>query len=101
MRYPARSMTPAELLDFLSARGGQEFEVRALLPVGRGRKASIRELGAYRLTMRGDEVLACGPSGQPRHLSRSEFHDVFGSYAFGAPQSTGIFTDLGPLFGMA
>ncbi|MBB5375590.1 hypothetical protein HNQ07_001034 [Deinococcus metalli] len=93
-------MTPAELLDFLAARGGQEYEVQALLHAGRGRKASVRELGAYRLTMRGDEVLACGPSGQPRHLSRTEFHAVFGSYAFGEPRPTGTFTDLGPLFGM-
>lgn len=91
-------MTAAELLDFLNARGGQEYRVTALLHVGRGRKASVRELGEYRLTARGDRVQATGPSGQTRRLSQDGFMAVFGIYAFGPTTATGEMTDLGPLF---
>ncbi|WP_309572256.1 hypothetical protein [Deinococcus sp.] len=92
-------MTPDDLLTFLAARGGQEYRVTTLLLSGRGKKARVRELGEYRLTMRGNAVLACGPSDQPRQLSQGEFHAVFGSYTFGTPHATGVLTDLGPLFG--
>lgn len=91
-------MTPDDLLVFLAARGGREYRVTALLRAGRGKKATVRELGEYRLTVRGEEVLACGPSGQPRQLSPQEFHAVFGTYTFGVPEATGVMTDLGPLF---
>ncbi|PNY82377.1 hypothetical protein [Deinococcus koreensis] len=91
-------MTPTELLDFLAARGGQEYRVTALLHAGKGRKATVRELGEYRLTTRGEAVQACGPSGQTRQLSRGEFLSVFGSYRFAPPLATGLMTDLGPLF---
>lgn len=92
-------LTPAELLEFLSVRGGCEHRVTALLRAGRGRKASVRELGEYRLTARGEQVQATGPSGQTRHLTHDEFHAVFGSYVFTPAQATGVMTDLGPLFG--
>ena len=92
-------MTPDDLLTFLAARGGREYRVTALLRAGRGKKATVRELGEYRVTMRGSAVLACGPSGQPRQLSQAEFCAVFGTYTFGAPKATGVLTDLGPLFG--
>lgn len=91
-------MTPAELLEFLAARGGREYRVTALLHAGRGRKATVRELGEYRLTARGEAVQACGPSGQTRQLSQEEFLSVFGSYRFAPPLATGLMTDLGPLF---
>ena len=93
-------MTPDDLLTFLAARGGQEYRVVTLLHSGRGKKAQVRELGEYRLTMRGHAVLACGPSGQPRQLSQGEFHAVFGTYTFGTPEATGVLTDLGPLFAL-
>lgn len=54
----------------------------------------------YRLTLRGEEVQATGPSGQTRQLSRQAFLDVFGAYRFAGPQATGLLTDLGPLFGV-
>ncbi|GGM00244.1 hypothetical protein [Deinococcus aerophilus] len=92
-------MTPAELLSFLTARGGQEHRATALLHVGRGKKARVQELGEYRLTVRGEGVQAVGPSGQMRTLSPGEFMAVFGSYRFGPVAATGAMTDLGPLFG--
>lgn len=92
-------MTPTELLSFLNARGGQEYRATALLHVGKGKKASVRELGEYRLNMRGDHVQTTGPSGQTRLLGRGEFMAVFGSYSFGPATPTGEMTDLGPLFG--
>ncbi len=91
-------MTAAELLNYLKVRGGQEYRVTALLQVGRGRKASVRELGEYRLNVRGESVQATGPSGQTRLLNRNEFLAVFGSYAFSPATPTGEMTDLGPLF---
>lgn len=92
-------MNAAELLNYLNARGGQEYRVTALLHVGRGRRASVRELGEYRLNVRGGSVQATGPSGQTRLLERHEFLAVFGGYAFGPATPTGEMTDLGPLFG--
>ncbi|CAM4022978.1 hypothetical protein [Deinococcus marmoris] len=92
-------MTPTELLNFLNARGGQEYRATALLHVGRGKKASVRELGEYRLNMRGSHVQATGPSGQTRLLDRGEFMAVFSSYSFSPATPTGEMTDLGPLFG--
>ncbi|WP_029477632.1 hypothetical protein [Deinococcus frigens] len=92
-------MTAAELLNYLNARGGQEYRVTALLHVGRGKKASVRELGEYRLNVRGCHVQATGPSGQTRLLNRAEFMAVFGSYSFSPATPTGEMTDLGPLFG--
>lgn len=92
-------MNAADLLAYLGARGGQEYRVTALLHVGRGKKASVRELGEYRLNVRGERVQATGPSGQTRLLDRGEFLAVFGSYAFGPATPTGEMTDLGPLFG--
>ncbi len=92
-------MNATELLTYLGARGGREYRVTALLQVGRGRKASVRELGEYRLNMRGASVQATGPSGQTRLLDRNEFLAVFGSYAFSPATPTGEMTDLGPLFG--
>ncbi|ASN80870.1 MULTISPECIES: hypothetical protein [Deinococcus] len=92
-------MQAAELLSFLSARGGREFRVTALLLSGRGRKAVRRELGAYHLTVRGEFVQATGPSGQTRQLSAQEFTQVFGAHQFTPPEPTGVLTDLGPLFG--
>ena len=89
------------LLTFLFTRGGQEFQVTALLDAGKGRKATVRELGVYRLTARGEAIQACGPSAQPRLLSREEFGAVFGSYRFTPPLATGQMTDLGPLFAPA
>jgi hypothetical protein len=92
-------MNAAELLTYLNARGGQEYRVTALLQVGRGKKASVRELGEYRLNVRGGQVQATGPSGQTRLLERGEFLAVFGSYVFSPATRTGEMTDLGPLFG--
>ncbi|AIZ44434.1 hypothetical protein QR90_03970 [Deinococcus radiopugnans] len=92
-------MNAAELLTYLNARGGQEYRVTALLHVGRGKKASVRELGEYRLNVRGTQVQATGPSGQTRLLDRGEFMAVFSSYSFGPATPTGKMTDLGPLFG--
>lgn len=91
-------MSPAELLHFLAHRGGQEYRVTALLRVGRGKKATVRELGEYRLAVRGEDVQATGPSGQTRLLSRAVFLDTFGSAEFTPAEATGVFTDLGPLF---
>lgn len=92
-------MTPAQhLFEFLALRGGQEFRVTALLRSGKGKKALVRELGEYRLTVRGEGVQATGPSGKTRLLSREEFMDVFGSHEFTPAQATGVLTDLGPLF---
>ncbi|PTA69318.1 hypothetical protein [Deinococcus arcticus] len=88
-----------DLLHFLTVRGGQEYRVTALLRAGRGKKATVRELGSYCLTARGAQVQATGPSGQTRTLSHEGFLDVFGSYTFGPAQPTGVLTDLGPLFG--
>ncbi|WP_317639130.1 hypothetical protein [Deinococcus arenicola] len=59
----------------------------------------MRELGEYRLNVRGGQVQATGPSGQTRLLDRNGFMAVFGSYVFGPATSTGEMTDLGPLFG--
>ena len=92
-------MTAAELLNYLNVRGGQEYRVTALLHIGRGKKASVRELGEYHLNVRGGHVQATGPSGQTRLLNRSEFLAVFGSYVFSPATPTGEMTDLGPLFG--
>ena len=88
-----------DLLAFLTRRGGQEFRVSAVLHVGQGKKATVRQLGEYRLTARGGAVQATGPSGQTRQLSQAEFAQVFGTYAFTMPEPTGQYTDLGPLFG--
>ncbi|MFC4639330.1 hypothetical protein [Deinococcus hohokamensis] len=88
----------ADLLTFLTQRGGCEFRVTALLHSGRGRKAVVRELGEYRLTARGPQVEATGPSGQTRALTHEDFLQVFGSYVLTPPQPTGHLTDLGPLF---
>jgi len=92
-------MTPAELLAFLSARGGREFAVMACTQQGRGRKTRLHEVGRYRLTARGGEVRATGPGGQTRHLTRTVFLEVFGGYEFRNAEPTGFLTDLGPLFG--
>lgn len=92
-------LSSADLLTFLSERGGREFEVQAAVQSGRGKKATTRELGAYRLTVRGEQVQATGPSGQTRLLTRAEFTEIFGTYRFTEPQPTGTLTDLGPLFG--
>ncbi|MFD1730303.1 hypothetical protein ACFSC4_03030 [Deinococcus malanensis] len=70
----------------------------ALLFSGRGRKATVRALGEYHLTSRGDQVQATGPTGQTRALSHMEFLQVFGSYTLSSPEPTGRMTDLGPLF---
>lgn len=88
-----------DLLAFLARRGGQEFRVNAVLHVGKGKKATVRQLGEYRLTARGEAVQATGPSGQTRQLSHAEFAQVFGTYTFTPPEATGQYTDLGPLFG--
>lgn len=95
---PRRMLAPSELLSFLLTRGGREYRVTALLCSGRGRKATVRELGAYHLTARGDQVQATGPTGQTRALSHAEFLQVFGSYTLTVPEPTGRMTDLGPLF---
>ncbi|MBZ9713004.1 MULTISPECIES: hypothetical protein [Deinococcus] len=87
-----------DLLHFLTVRGGCEYRVTALLRAGRGKKATVRELGTYHLTARGEQVQATGPSGQTRTLSHDDFLGVFGSYAFGPAEPTGVMTDLGPLF---
>ncbi|GAA5511875.1 hypothetical protein Dcar01_00589 [Deinococcus carri] len=92
-------MLPADLLAFLSARGGREFAVIACTRQGRGKKTRLHEVGIYRLTARGEEVQATGPSGQTRLLTRATFQEVFGGYEFREPQATGVLTDLGPLFG--
>lgn len=64
-----------------------------------GRGHTLREAGAYRLTLRGDVVEATGPSGQTRALSAARFLEIFGSARFLPPEPTGRLTDLGPLFG--
>ncbi|GBF04360.1 hypothetical protein DAERI_010532 [Deinococcus aerius] len=92
-------MTPTDLLAFLAERGGREFAVTACMRQGRGKKARVHEVGVYRLTARGSEVQATGPSGQTRLLPHATFLDLFGSYEFRAPEPTGLLTDLGPLFG--
>lgn len=92
-------LSAAELFEYLRERGGQEYRVRAAVPVGKGKRASVRELGEYRLTMRGEQLQATGPSGQTRLLSRAEFSEIFGTYLFTTPLPTGTLTDLGPLFG--
>lgn len=89
----------AELFDFLKERGGQEYRVRAAVPIGKGKRAGVRELGEYRLTMRGEQLQATGPSGQTRLLSSAEFSEIFETYLFTPPTPTGTLTDLGPLFG--
>lgn len=95
----ALPMTPTDLLAYLSARGGREFAVTACTRQGHGKKTRLHEVGLYRLTARGDEVRATGPSGQTRHLTRAAFLDVFGGYEFRDAEATGLLTDLGPLFG--
>lgn len=92
-------MTPADLLAFLSERGGCEFAVTACTRQGHEQKTRLHATGIYRLTMRGDEVQATGPSGQTRRRARGTFLDVFGGYEFREVQATGVLTDLGPLFG--
>ena len=92
-------VTPAELLAYLTARGGREFVVTACTRQGRGKKVRLHEVGVYRLTVRGEEVQATGPSGQTRRLSRASFLEVFGGYEFREVVATGVMTDLGPLFG--
>ncbi|WP_019009651.1 hypothetical protein [Deinococcus aquatilis] len=91
-------ITASALLDFLALRGGQEFRVTACVSHGRGRRQEVREVGAYRFTVRGDAVQACGPSGQTRQLSRAGYLEIFGGYGFRGAEATGNMTDLGPLF---
>ena len=92
-------MTPAELLSFLTARGGREFAVTACTRQGRGKKLRLHRVGIYRLTVRGNVVQASGPSGQTRQLTPATFLEVFGGYEFTDAGPTGALTDLGPLFG--
>ncbi|SMB91478.1 hypothetical protein [Deinococcus hopiensis] len=92
-------MTPDDLLAYLTARGGREFAVTACTCQGRGKKTRLYEVGIYRLTVRGENVQATGPSGQTRRLSRPTFLEVFGGYEFREAVPTGVMTDLGPLFG--
>ncbi|MBB5233041.1 hypothetical protein [Deinococcus budaensis] len=92
-------MTPAELLAFLAVRGGREFAATACTHQGRGKQRRLHEVGVYRLTVRGDVVQACGPSGQTRQLAPATFLEVFGGYEFQRAEETGVLTDLGPLFG--
>lgn len=92
-------MPPTDLLTFLAARGGREFAVTACTRQGRGRKARLHAVGVYRLTMRGDEVQATGPSGQTRQLTPAAFLEIFGDCEFRDAAPTGVLTDLGPLFG--
>ncbi|WP_034387688.1 hypothetical protein [Deinococcus sp. YIM 77859] len=85
-------MTPAELLSFLTKRGGREFAVTVCTQQG-------RRTGVYHLTARGEDVQVTGPSRQTRLLSPATFLEVFGGYEFCDVQPTGVLTDLGPLFG--
>lgn len=88
-----------DLLKFLRERGGQEFSATACLLTGKGRKQRVADQGTYRLTARGEEIEATGPSEQPRTLSAERFLDVFGAHLFHTLEPTGRLTDLGPLFG--
>ncbi|MBI0446563.1 MULTISPECIES: hypothetical protein [Deinococcus] len=92
-------MMAAELLVFLTERGGCEFAVTVCVRQGRGKKAHLHEIGVYRLIARGEAIQATGPSGQMRRLTRETFLDVFGGYEFREVRATGVLTDLGPLFG--
>ncbi|MDB5046410.1 MAG: hypothetical protein JWQ08_2460 [Deinococcus sp.] len=91
-------ISPALLLELLAVRGGQEFRVTACVQQGRGRRQQVREVGLYQFTVRGEQVQACGPSGQTRQLSRAGYLEIFGGYLFRDAQATGQMTDLGPLF---
>lgn len=92
-------LSATELLVFLRVRGGQEHSAVACILSGKGKKQSVNDQGAYRLTARGEEIEATGPSGQPRTLTHERFLEVFGSHQFHTVQATGRMTDLGPLFG--
>lgn len=104
-RTPAKELwTAPELLAFLRARGGNEFisvacSRVACVQAGKGKRIAVRELSAYRLTVRGDVIEATGPSGQTRQLSAEAYAEVFGHYLFKPAEATGYQTDLGPLFG--
>ncbi|ULH14429.1 hypothetical protein MF271_10315 [Deinococcus sp. KNUC1210] len=103
----AAPLSPAALLALLRRHGGREYRAAAQLAVReratkRGAaKASTPDAfkGQYLLTARGERVRAVGPSGRASELSEAEFLDIFGRYLFADVQTTGVLTDLGPLFG--
>lgn len=97
---PHQNLLPAaDLLRLLQRRGGQEHAAVACVLSGKGKKQRVTDQGAYRLTARGDEIEATGPSGQPRTLTPERFLEVFGGHQFHSLEATGRMTDLGPLFG--
>lgn len=101
-------MTPADLLIFLFQRGGQEYAAHLVPPpakVNSAKAKSSKKRGAaaaegvvsqplYRLTLRGEEAQATGPSGQPRQLSLRAFPAVFGAYHFAELAPTGVLTNV-------
>lgn len=92
------------LLAWLGRCGGQEQRVEVGLwraPRKRGDAGEWCRLGEYRLTARGEQIEATGPSGQTRLLSHERFAEVFTGHSFSRPRPTGHLTDLGPLFGDA
>ena len=79
------------MLALLHRHGGREY----VAPLYFGAEAK----GEYRLTARGEQVRAQGPSGTVSDLGSADFAGLFGRYHFADVQASGVLTDLGPLFG--
>ena len=88
---PPGALGAAQVLALLQRQGGREF----LATVYFGGEVK----GVYRLTARGENVRAQGPSGTVSELDAAGFSDLFGRYHFVDLQPSGVLTDLGPLFG--
>jgi hypothetical protein len=88
---PPDALDASRLLKLLHRHGGREYV--ATLYFGSEAK------GEYRLTARGGQVRAQGPSGTVSDLDAVGFTGLFGRYHFAQVQPSGVLTDLGPLFG--
>lgn len=88
---PVGALGAAQVLALLQRQGGREY--LAILYFGGEAK------GEYRLTARGEQVRAQGPSGTVSELGPAGFGELFGRYHFADVQPSGVLTDLGPLFG--
>ena len=88
---PPDAFDAQKLLALLRRHGGREY-VSTLYFGGQSK-------GEYRLTARGELFRAQGPSGTVSELDAAGFSALFGRYHFADVRSSGVLTDLGPLFG--